>query len=284
MKKLLGLLLLCFLLVGCDFVDDFSDRYLYTTSYPIEYAADVLYGEYATVASVYPNGANETYEVTDKKKEKYATAETFIYSGISGEASLARDILNKNSKLKLIDATKGIKSTDSFTSVWLNPSNYLMLCSNIKSSLIDYTDNIYVKEAIEENYKKLNEQVSELDVELYDIGKNGNYNTLLATSDVFNYLSKYNINVIAINSDNEQIDKSYSDAKKLIADKKIQYIYILSGQTLDENQEKLIAENNLIKVEINDLFTLTDEERTAGSNYISLMKETIENYKKELYK
>ena len=284
MKKLLGLLLLCFLLVGCDFVDDFSDRYLYTTSYPIEYAADVLYGEYATVASAYPNGANETYEVTDKKKEKYATAETFIYSGISGEASLARDILNKNSKLKLIDATKGIKSTDSFTSVWLNPSNYLMLCSNIKSSLIDYTDNIYVKEAIEENYKKLNEQVSELDVELYDIGKNGNYNTLLATSDVFNYLSKYNINVIAINSDNEQIDKSYSDAKKLIADKKIQYIYILSGQTLDENQEKLIAENNLIKVEINDLFTLTDEERTAGSNYISLMKETIENYKKELYK
>ena len=284
MKKLLGLLLLCFLLVGCDFVDDFSDRYLYTTSYPIEYAADVLYGEYATVASAYPNGANETYEVTDKKKEKYATAETFIYSGISGEASLARDILNKNSKLKLIDATKGIKSTDSFTSVWLNPSNYLMLCSNIKSSLIDYTDNIYVKDAIEENYKKLNEQVSELDVELYDIGKNGNYNTLLATSDVFNYLSKYNINVIAINSDNEQIDKSYSDAKKLIADKKIQYIYILSGQTLDENQEKLIAENNLIKVEINDLFTLTDEERTAGSNYISLMKETIENYKKELYK
>ena len=284
MKKLLVLLLICFLLVGCDFVDDFSDRYLYTTSYPIEYAADVLYGEYATVASAYPNGANETYEVTDKKKEKYATAETFIYSGISGEASLARDILNKNSKLKLIDATKGIKSTDSFTSVWLNPSNYLMLCSNIKSSLIDYTDNIYVKEAIEENYKKLNEQVSELDVELYDIGKNGNYNTLLATSDVFNYLSKYNINVIAINSDNEQIDKSYSDAKKLIADKKIQYIYILSGQTLDENQEKLIAENNLIKVEINDLFTLTDEERTAGSNYISLMKETIENYKKELYK
>ena len=284
MKKLLGLLCLCLLLVGCDFVDDFSDRYLYTTSYPIEYATEVLYGEYATVSSVYPNGAKETYEVTDKKKDKYADAETFIYSGISGEASLARDILNKNSKLKLIDATKGIKSTDSFTSVWLNPSNYLMLCSNIKSSLIDYTDNIYVKEAIEENYKTLNEQVSELDVELYDIGKNGNYDTILATNDVFNYLTKYNINVIAINSDNEQIDKSYSDAKKLIADKKNQYIYLLNGETLDENQEKLIAEKKLIKVENNYLFTLTDEERTNGSNYISLMKETIESYKKELYK
>ena len=35
---------------------------------------------------------------------------------------------------------------------------------------------------------------------------------------------------------------------------------------------------------LSEMITLTDEERTAGSNYISLMKETIENYKKELYK
>ena len=49
-------------------------------------------------------------------------------------------------------------------------------------------------------------------------------------------------------------------------------------------QEKFISDNSLMKIEINNVFSLTDEERQEEKDYISIMNETIDNYKKELYK
>ena len=284
MKKFIVLIVTLLLISGCDFNEDFSDKFVYTTSYPIEYATSVLYKDHANISSVYPNGADNKYEVTDKKKDKYSEGETFVYSGISNEALLARDLLNKNSNLQIIDATKGISTNSSYTRVWLNPSNYLKLCSNIKSGLIDYTDNAYVKEEINENYEVLKEKVSLLEVQLYNIGKNGNYDTILTTSDDLTFLTKYNINVVSIDENNVSIDKSYADAKKLVDDKKVNYIYVLEGQEINETQEKFISTNNLKKIEINNLFTLSEEERSENKDYITLMNEIIENYKTELYK
>ncbi len=284
-KSLICLLCTCiFMLSGCNLNEDFSDKYIYTTFYPIEYATEMIYGNKGKIASVYPDDATSSYEVTDKKKKIYANGEIFIYSGIAKEAYLARDLLNANSNLKLIDATKGMDNNLNVINVWIDPSNYLMLCSNIKSSLIDYNDNVYTKEEIEENYKTLNEKVSEIDVKLYDIGKNGNYNTILTTSNVFTYLTKYNINVISIDKTNDSNDKSYADANKLIQSKSIEYIYVLENEELTEEQEKYISSNSLTKVVINNMFTLSDEERKEEKNYIMLMDEIIDNYKKELYK
>ncbi len=283
-KKLIVLITAILILCSCTIKDDFSDKYVYTTIYPIEYATTMLYSEYGNVSSVYPNGADSKFEVSEKKKNTYADSEIFVYSGIAGEAPLARDLLNKNNKIKLIDATKGMQNNSKLTSVWLDPSNYLMLCSNIKSSLIDYNDNVYIKDEIENKYKQLNEKISELDVQLYDIGKSGNYNTILTTNNVFNYLTKYNIEVISLDPNNTAIDKAYADAKKLIGEKKIQYVYYMQGDELNSAQEKLIKDYSLVKVEINDMFSLTDEERENGQNYITIMNEIIENYKKELYK
>lgn len=283
-RKLLILFASLLLMSGCDmFKDDFSDKYVYTTMYPIEFAANALYKDYANVSSVYPNGSDTTYQVTDKKKNQYSKGKIFIYSGIANEASLARDLLNLNNDIKIIDGTKGMNN-QLLPSAYLDPSNFLMICSNIKSSLIEYNDNVYIKEGIEKNYKELNEKISELDVQLYDIGNNGNYNTILTTNDVFNYLTKYNINVVSIDANNESIDKSYAEAKKLVDNKSISYIFHLEGDEFTQAQEKFISDNSLVKVEINNIFSLTDEERNEEKDYISIMNETINNFKKELYK
>lgn len=284
MKKFLIGVSLLLLTSGCSITDEFSDKYLYTTMYPIEYAAQSLYGDYAKIESVYPNGADNTYKVTDKKKNKYANGEYFIYSGVAKEAYLAKDLLNLNGEIKLIDASRYVPSDNGYESIWLDPSNFLKVCNNIKTSLIDYNDNVYIKEDIEEKYKELNETISELDVKLYDIGKNGNYNTILVTNDVFTFLEKYNINVISIDPDNQNIDKAYAEAKKMIENKKISYVFSLSNETLTQTQEKFINTNSLVKITINDLFTISDDERDAEEDYITLMNKIIENYKKELYK
>ena len=65
-----------------NFEYDFSDKYLYTTEYPIEYAANMLYGEHATVQSVYPMGSDRTYVVTEKKKDIYAEGLDKVYKFI----------------------------------------------------------------------------------------------------------------------------------------------------------------------------------------------------------
>jgi ABC-type Zn uptake system ZnuABC Zn-binding protein ZnuA len=284
MKKNFLVLLIILILTGCKWTEDFSDRYLYTTMYPIEYAASALYGEHAKVASVYPNGVDQTYSVSEKKKKQYSKAETFIYSGVANEATLARDLLNLNRDLQIIDATKGMNSNNKLASIWIDPSNYLMLCSNIKVSLIEYADNPYLKEEIENKYKELNVLISELDVQLYNIGRNGNYDTILTTNNVFEFLKKYNINVISIDSKNETLDKSYAEAKKMIQDKKIQYVYFLQGDEFTESQSKFISDNSLVKIEIPNIYTLTDENRKENKDYISIMNDIISEYKKELYK
>ena len=284
LKKLL-LFICIILLCGCNLKNDFKNNIVYTSFYPIEYGVESLYNEYASVKSIYPNGVTKGYEITDKKIKKYSESEIFVYSGLADEASIAKDILNLNKNIKIIDATKGMNINNSLEEIWLDPSNYLMLCSNIKSSLLDYNESNYeIRKTIEDNYDILNEKISELDVALYNLGKNGNHKTLLVTNNVFKYLTKYNINVISIDEKEESLDKNYTEARRQIKNKEIEYVYILDNNELTEAQDKFISDNSLVKININDLFTLSDEETEKQENYISLMKKIIEEFKRELYK
>lgn len=283
LKRVLVLLVIIFL-TGCSLDDDFNDTYIYTTIYPVEYATTMLYSDYAKIASVYPNGADKKYEVTKKKKKKYSEGEIFVYSGLANEAVIAKDLLNLNTNIKIIDATKGMSLNNDLEEIWLDPSNFLMLSSNIKRTLIEYSDNPYANQEIDNNYSSLNEKISELDVSLYDIGKNGKYNTILTSNDVFNYLKKYNIDVVSLDPDKESLDKDYATAKKLVTDKKIDFIYSLDDEVLSDELEKFISENNLVRININNLHTLSDDERKNSENYLTLMKKIIEEYKRELYK
>lgn len=281
MKKIL-LIITVILLSGCSFKENFDEVSLCATIYPVEYAAKSLYGDYAKISSIYPNSADKTYTVTKKKKDKFSKSDIFIYSGLVNEANIAKDLLNLNNSIKLIDATKGMNIKNDTEELWLDPSNFLMLSSNIKRTLLEYAESPYKK--IEEKYDELNENISELDVLLYSLGKNGNYNTILTTNNVFKYLTKYNINVISIDEDNETLDKEYASAKNMIKSKKIQFIYSLEDEELTEAQEKFIGDNKLVRISINNLYTLSDEERNNNEDYLTLMKKIIEEYKRELYK
>ena len=88
-KKILLILAALLFISGCDLInEDFSDRYVYTTLYPVEYATNMLYDDYGNIESVYPNGADQTFKVTEKKKNTYSQGEIFIYSGITTSPSI----------------------------------------------------------------------------------------------------------------------------------------------------------------------------------------------------
>lgn len=284
MKKIIVLLLSLLLITGCQ-NEEVSTKTAYATYYPLEYATNYMYSSFAKVKSIYPNGIDtKSYELTEKQKGIYSNGVTFIYAGVTDEVKLAAEFLNANSNLNIIDGTKGLSFSNDVCELWLDPSNYLMIARNIKSTLIDYTSNVYDEEKIDKLYNELKIKISEIDVELTMMGKNASRKNILVTDNIFNYLSKYNINVISLDENNKTIDKAYAEAKKMVKSKDIQYVYFLEDDELNERQEKFISENSIVKVPIKSMFTITEEDKNESKDYISMMNDVIDNYKKELYK
>lgn len=281
MKKVIVLLMSLFLLTGC-LEEEKLDKIAYTTYYPLEFATNYMYKDFATVKSIYPNGIDTSkYTLTDKQKSIYAASDMFVYAGVTDEVKLAAEFLNTNQNISIIDGTKGLSYSSEVCELWLDPSNYLMIARNIKSTLIDYANNVYDEEKIDKLYDELKIKISEIDVDLTMMGKNASKKNILVTNDSFNFLSKYNINVISIK---EGDTKSINEAKKLINSGEIKYAYVLRGNTLSEEIETFIKNYNLEKIEIDSMYTITDEDKNNGNNYLSIMTENINKFKTELFR
>lgn len=281
MKKVIVLLMSLFLLTGC-LEEEKLDKIAYTTYYPLEFATNYMYKDFATVKSIYPNGIDTSkYTLTDKQKSIYAASDMFVYAGVTDEVKLAAEFLNTNQNISIIDGTKGLSYSSEVCELWLDPSNYLMIARNIKSTLIDYANNVYDEEKIDKLYDELKIKISEIDVDLTMMGKNASNKNILVTNDSFNFLSKYNINVISIK---EGDTKSINDAKKLINSGEIKYVYVLRGNTLSEEIETFIKNYNLEKIEIDSMYTITDEDKNNGNDYLSIMTENINKFKTELFR
>lgn len=281
MKKVIVLLMSLFLLTGC-LEEEKLDKIAYTTYYPLEFATNYMYKDFATVKSIYPNGIDTSkYTLTDKQKSIYASSDMFVYAGVTDEVKLAAEFLNTNQNISIIDGTKGLSYSSEVCELWLDPSNYLMIARNIKSTLIDYANNVYDEEKIDKLYDELKIKISEIDVDLTMMGKNASKKNILVTNDSFGFLSKYNINVISIK---EGDTKSINDAKKLINSGEIKYAYVLRGNTLSQEIETFIKNYNLEKIEIDSMYTITDEDKNNGNDYLSIMTENINKFKTELFR
>lgn len=269
----LGLLMFC--LSGCG-EDSLKNSQVYTTVYPIEYLVNYLYGEESNVSSIYPKGADvETYELTDKQKENYSKGKLFVYNGLTSEKELAREFLNQNSDLLLIDVAYGLNYEYALEELWLSPNNFLMLAKNIRNNLVDYTTSTVTVEAIEQKYEEIEETLSFMDAELRSVAtdakKDGTF-TLIVSSSKLAFLENYGFNVIILNGDiNEDSLKNafdegtYTDIYLCDTDEKTEFI-----TSLEEDYEA-----NIISVDT--LYTLSDDEANNNENYLTIMRDFIDH-------
>lgn len=283
MKKyllIIASLLLVLSLSGCK-KDSMEDITIYTTSYPIEYITNQLYGEYSNVSSIYPN---EVISLTDKLLKDYSAGDLFVYNGLSSEKNYAVKMLNYNKNLKIVDSTMGMEVEYGDEELWLNPSNFLMLCLNIRNGMKEYITNNFLRKQIDLNYDNLKIQISELDAETKLLVENSNGdNVIIVSNDLFKYLEKYDLNVISLENNNDLTEKTISEAKGYIDNGDIKYIIMLPNDTLSDDVEKLIANNNIEKLYFNPLTVLSTEDETNGKDYLIIMRENLELLKKELY-
>ena len=283
MKKIfLGLLAISTILMlsGCkkNSMDDIS---IYTTTYPIEYITYELYGENSNISSIYPN---EIIDLSDKLIKDYSSTDLFVYNGLSTEKNYAVKMLNNNKNLMIVDATMGMKEYENgIEELWLNPSNFLMLCLNIKNGMKEYIDNSVLRKQIDTNYDKLKLSISELDAEIKLLVENADDNHILVSNNSLKFLEKYSVNVLSVANDDKLTEETINEVKKQIEKKNISYIIMFNNDVLTDEIEELLEKNNIEKLYFDSLSTLSINNKNLGKDYISIMNENLDILKQELY-
>jgi ABC-type Zn uptake system ZnuABC Zn-binding protein ZnuA len=144
---------ICFISTGCLKRDTMEDILIYTSAYPIQYITEQLYGDNATIQSIYPNGIIiDKYTLTEKQLQDYSNCDLFIFNGLSVEKNYISPMLKSNRNLKIIDASASIEYTNRIEEMWLDPSNFLMTAQNIKIGFEEYVTNQYLLKQVYKTY------------------------------------------------------------------------------------------------------------------------------------
>ena len=271
-------------LSGCSKDVNQSTMTAYTSIYPVEYILENLYGNNIAITSIYPDGTNyEKYKLTDIQLSKYSKGDLFIYNGIiKKEKDYAVELLNRNKNLKVIDASLGMNYQSDIEQSWLNPSNYLMMASNIKKGLEEYINESIELKKIQSNYDNLKLSLSQIDAELKSVSNNAVNKTIVVSSDTFKYLEKYGFTVISLQEGENLTDKVLSDVKKMLANKTIHYIFLKDNEKPNNTIKELQKSYEFTTVSLNSLSTLSASDRKDKKDYMSIMNDNINSIKLEV--
>lgn len=286
MKKILAILMtaMIFITTGCLKRDTMEGILIYTSAYPIKYITEELYGKNATIESIYPTGiVINKYNLTDKQLEDYSDCDLFIFNGLSNEKNYIKPMLTYNKNLKIIDASSSIEYTYRMEEMWLDPANFLMTAQNIKNGFEEYITNQYLIKEIEDNYKQLKINVSQIDAKTQLMIQNASSKTIVVSNDLLKYLTKYGLDVISLEGTDNSADKNIETVKEMIKSGKLKYIYTLKNEDVSDSINGLIKDTKVDLVEFHTLSSLDETEIKAGKDYITIMNENIDLLKQQLY-
>ena len=275
---------LCFVSTGCA-NDEMDGIEIAVTNYANEYITNELYGKHSTIVSIYPDGVDtSTYKLSKKQKKEYAEKDIFVYNGlIENEIELAKDLIDINPNLKIIDTAYVLETDYSPEELWLNPASLLMMAQNVKNGLLEYISSTYLQKEISDSYDELKINVSVLDVDYRDAVLDAGNKVIVTDDSTLKYLEKFGLEVYCI--DNDASDKTIATVNNLISKKEISYIIKFKNKELPENAQTIIDKNPDIKtLELHKLDVLTDEEREEKKNYLTIMEDNLNLLRQELVK
>ena len=284
MKKIFKLftLLIILTLSGCFKNESMEDITIYTTTYPIEFVVNRLYGEHSTIKSIYPNGVDiNNYEITNILLNEYSNTDMFIFNGQSNEKNYIQSMMKENKNLKIVDVTSDLSYNYYVEELWLDPNNLLTIASNLKKGFKEYISNAYLIKEIEENYNNLKIDLTAMDAKYRKVGNETN-KTIVVSSNMFLFLQKYGMNVISLEETEQLTQKDINSVKNLIENGEIKYIYILKGEKVNETIKELIDGTDIKLIELHTLSNLDDKEREQY-DYLSLLNQNLESLKLQLY-
>jgi complete genome len=285
-KYLLPILLISILMVtGCFKRDNLEGIEIITTTYPIEFATNYLYGEHSIVNSIYPDGTDTfTYKLSEKQLNDYSKKKLFIYNRATNDKDIAVEFLKRNANMLIIDATYGMEITYGEEELWLNPSNLLMMAQNIKNGLQEYMTNSYLEKEIDKKYEEIKVTLSELDANLKLTAENASRKKIVVNSDSLKYLEKYGFEVISLDSTNEAVsDKTISSTIDSITNGEVKHIFLLENNDNSDAVKQVIDKTNVETYTFRRLDNIKEEDRDENNDYFTIMNSNIELLRNELY-
>ena len=285
-KYLLPILLISILmLTGCFKRDNLEGIEIITTTYPIEFATNYLYGEHSIVNSIYPDGTDTfTYKLSEKQLNDYSKKKLFIYNRVTDDKDIAVEFLKRNVNMLIIDATYGMEITYGEEELWLNPSNLLMMTQNIKNGLQEYMTNSYLEKEIDKKYEEIKVTLSELDANLKLTAENASRKKIVVNSDSLKYLEKYGFEVISLDSTNEAVsDKTISSTIDSITNGEVKHIFLLENNDNSDAVKQVIDKTNVETYTFRRLDNIKEEDRDENNDYFTIMNSNIELLRNELY-
>ena len=206
----------------------------------------------------------------------------FIFNGLSNEKDYIKPMLKQNKKLKIIDVTSDISyNKNGLEELWLDPSKLLTIANNIKKGFKEYTTAKYLENDVDKKYEELKVDLTNLEAKYRETIKYADNKTIIVSDDIFLFLSNYGLNVISLDSDNEDYEKNIVNARNLVNNNQVRFIYLKNDEK-NEIIDSLIEQTTIEKTNLHTLSNLTDNEYN-NYDYISLMTENLEKIKKELY-
>ena len=279
MKSLIKIISATFvglMLTGCSLTkDSLEDATIYTTVYPIEYLTESLYSDYATISSIYPSGADvSNYSLTDKQIKEYAKGDLFIYNGLGNEKNIAKDLINRNDNLLIIDVSNGLNYTNSMEELWMSPNNYLMLAKNIRDYLTEYLQSKTIIDYVNAQYDILAENLSLKDADLRAIGKEADSkgtNRLLVSDNVFRFLENYGFEIVSL--DEETLTESaLNNIREAIDADEFDTIFVLDNN-YTENINSIIEDYEVNTIDVSSMSTYEEN----NSDCLQNMQTFIDN-------
>lgn len=277
---------------------------IYTTVFAFQSFTQQIGGKYVNVESIYPPGADlHSYEPTQKDMINIAKSDLFIYSNDDLDpvsAKITQSMENKNMKLALAN---GLKQKDLIHSddhdedgghqhhhessndphIWLDPVLDRVFAKEIKDKLIQKDPKH--KSYYEENYKKLDKEIKDIDNKMKRITKNPKRDKVIISHDSLGYLAhRYHFKQEGVNgmNDEEPSQKKILSIVKEI--KKSKSPYVLYEQNITSKITDVIKkETDTQPLSFHNLAVLTKKEQNDDAiTYQSLMKKDIQSLDKAL--
>ncbi len=272
---------------------------IYTTVFPLQYFTERIGGNFVSVHTIYPPGADEhTFEPSQKDMIKLADSDLFFYIGLGLEGFVenAKETL-KNENVSLIPAAENLildpdeehgdhevheddGHGDFNPHVWLDPIYSKEMAAVIRDSLVEKMPEN--KETFDQNYQQLANELDQLNSEFETTIQNAKHKNILVTHAAFSYWEqRYGIEEVSISGLSTTNEPTQRDLEKIIslADKQ-GLRYILFEQNVQSKLAEIVQkEIGARALPVHNLGILTKENIEDKETYFSLMEQNLESLK-----
>jgi zinc transport system substrate-binding protein len=260
------------------------------TFYPLYDFAQNVGGDKVTVSILVPETVDvHDFEPTPSSISAVSTADVLIYNGVGLEPWIANIVsASDNPNLIQVDTSHGITLipvAQQFQNgnqtydphIWLNPVDAQQQVRNILQGLIqaDPADSEYFTQNADAYIAKL----ESLNTEVINATTNTATTRFVTFHEAFAYFAnQYNITQVPILGPFEE-EPSASDIQNVINAIHQYGLRYVGYESLENTaiSQSISTQTNASLIEMNPIEGITDEQKSAGDNYITLMQRNIEN-------